>query len=216
VYCFHTSELRWTEYITKPVILSILIFYLHRNGSKLPLGLVKGIFFGLVFSILGDLFFLIRVDFSQWFIAGTFLASLLSIYSYSYGFQFANKKFLGLSNFKSITPINLFLSLLIIVFPISIFIIEDLEYWQYPAIVYQLLLWILISQGLKRQDFVNEKSYYLVLSGIVLYSITTMLLTLQNFTNKTFNFESLPVITYFLSQYLMVVGTVTQGDKKEA
>lgn len=213
IFYFHGTELSWTEYLTKPLALSALVVLFHRNSSSLPDGLIKGIILGLVFSTMGDVFFLLRVDFNKWFIIGTFLSSLLAMYSYSSGFQYTKSKFLAITDFKSITPINLFLSLLIVVFPISIFIIEELEFWQYPAIIYQLLLWILISQGLKRQDYVNETSYYLVLTGIVMYSITTMLLTLQNFSNGNFEFFNLPVFTYFISQYFLVVGTISQNNK---
>tara|TARA_R110002050_G_scaffold109799_1_gene221444 strand:- start:191179 stop:191778 length:600 start_codon:yes stop_codon:yes gene_type:complete len=195
------------------VALFTLLFLLRKYTYELPKGLVKGVILGLLFSILSDLFFLFRVDFNKWFIIGTFLFSILAMYSYSYGFQHTKIKFLAIKDLKSITLINLFLSLLIVVFPISIFIIEDLELWQYPAILYQLLLWILISQGLKRQDYVNEPSYYIVLTGIVLYSITTMLITLQNFSHGHFDFYDLSVLTYFISQYLLVVGSIAQKNQ---
>ena len=81
--------------------------------------------------------------------------------------------------------------------------------------MYQILLWILVSQGLKRQDHVNERSYYIALSGIVLYSITTMLLTLQNFTHNVFHFKDITVITYFGAQYLIVVGAIFQNPDFE-
>ncbi|UTW65858.1 hypothetical protein KFE94_14535 [bacterium SCSIO 12643] len=212
IYIFHFTAYDWTEFISKPIALSILIYYFGVNSKKLPKGLKKGIILGLIFSILSDISFLLRVHTSQWFIIGTFTFSLLAIYSYAQGFQHTSRSFLSIFDFKSITMINLFLSLLIIVFPISIFVIEDLQTWQYPAILYQILLWILVSQGLKRQDHVNEKSYYLVLTGIVLYSITTMLLTLQNFTQSVFNFESFPVLTYFISQYFIAVGAIYQAE----
>jgi len=213
IYIFHFTAYDWTEFISKPIALSILIYYFGINSKLLPNGLKKGIILGLIFSILSDISFLLRVHTSQWFIIGTFTFSLLAIYSYAQGFQHTTKSFLSIFDFRSITMINLFLSLLIIVFPISIFVIEDLQTWQYPAILYQILLWILVSQGLKRQDHVNEKSYYLVLAGIVLYSITTMLLTLQNFTQSVFNFESFPVLTYFISQYFIVIGSIYQAEQ---
>ena len=215
IFVFHFTRLRWTEYITKPVVLILLVRYFFVAGKNLHPGLKKGIVLGLIFSILSDFSFLLRIDLNNWFIIGTFLFSLLTIYSYSVGFQFTKNKYLSITDFKSITKINLFLSVLIIIFPISIFIIEELELWQYPAILYQLLLWGLISQGLKRQDHTNEISYYLALSGIVLYSITTMLLTLQNFTNEIFDFKGTTVITYFTSQFLIVLGAIFQNTGLE-
>ena len=213
IYLFHFTEFRWTEYFTKPLVLIVLLRYFFIAGGNLHPGVRKGIVLGVVFSILSDFSFLLRTDISQWFIGGTFIFSLLAMYAYAAGFQFTPVKYLSLVDFKTITPINLFLSLLIIIFPITIFIIEDLEFWQYPAILYQLLLWFLVSQGLKRQDNVNETSYYLVLSGIVMYSITTMLITLQNFTHEFFDFRGIPVFTYFTSQFLMLVGAVHQNPK---
>lgn len=213
IYSFHFGPYRWTEYFTKPLILMVLLRYFFLSGGNLHPGIRKGVVYGILFSILSDTCFLLRSDVNQWFIIGTFTFSLLAMYAYAAGFQFSKNKFLPLNDFKSITPINLALSILIVIFPISIFIIEDLEYWQYPAILYQLLLWILVSQGLKRQDQVNEISYYFVLSGIVLFSITTMLLTLQNFTHEIFNFKGIPVFSYFTAQFLMVVGAVYQNPK---
>lgn len=210
IYFFHLSEYRWTEYFTKPLTLFILIYYFATAKKGLPKGLITGITTGLFFSILSDEFFLLRNSYNELFILGTFATSLLAIYCYARGFQYTRNVVLPITDFKSITLVNFFLSLLIVIFPISIFIIEDLEAWQYPAIMYQLLLWVFISQGLKRQDHVNEFSYYLVLAGIVMYSITTMLLTLQNFTTATFDFHSFPVLTYFFAQYLIVVGAVYQ------
>ncbi|MGB0806480.1 MAG: lysoplasmalogenase family protein [Salibacteraceae bacterium] len=215
IFYFHFTEYRWNEYITKPLTLLILLRFFFLTGGNLHPGLRKGVVLGLIFSILSDFAFLLRLDISTWFIIGTFSFSLLTMYAYSSGFQFSNKKYLSITDFRSITPINLFLSVLMIAFPISIFIIEDLELWQYPAILFQLLMWFLISQGLKRQDHVNELSYYLVLSGIVLYSITTMLLTLQNFTQGIFNFKGIPVFTYFTAQFFMVIGTIYQNPKEE-
>lgn len=216
IFAFHFTEYRWTEYITKPFVLIVLLRYFFLAGGNLHPGLRKGIVLGIIFSIFSDFSFLIRQDFNQIFVTGTFIFSLMAMYFYAAGFQFTNNKFLSFKDVKSITPINLALSLLIIAFPITIFIIENLEYWQYPAILYQLLLWILISQGFKRQDHVNELSYYLVLSGIVLYSITTMLLTLQNFTSGIFDFKGIPVFSYFTSQFLMVAGAVYQNPKDSA
>lgn len=210
IYLFHFTAYSWTEFISKPLIISILIIHFLKNGINLPKGLKKGVVLGLVFSILSDLSFLLRIHVDQWFIIGTFIFSLLAIYSYAQGFQYTSKSFLSIFDFKSITPINLFLSILIIIFPISIFVVEDLQIWQYPAILYQILLWVLVSQGLKRQDNVNERSYYLVLAGVVLYSITTMLLTLQNFTQAVFDFKSFPVLTYFIAQYFIVIGSIYQ------
>jgi hypothetical protein len=210
IFLNHESEYRWTEYFTKPLTLLILISYFLSAKKGLPKKLISGITVGLFFSILSDEFFLLRNSYNEFFIIGTFASSLIAIYSYARGFQHTKNHVLPITGYKSITLINFFLSLLIVIFPISIFIIEDLEVWQYPAIMYQLLLWVLISQGLKRQDHVNEFSYYLVLGGIVMYSITTMLLTLQNFTTATFDFQSFPVLTYFLSQYLIVVGAIYQ------
>lgn len=212
IYLFHFTAYSWTEFISKPIAIIILITQFIQNRSNLPKGLKKGIVFGLIFSILSDLSFLLRIHVNQWFIIGTFIFSLLAIYSYAQGFQYTSKSFLSTFDFKSITPINLFLSILITIFPISIFIVEDLQIWQYPAILYQILLWVLVSQGLKRQDNVNELSYYLVLSGVVLYSITTMLLTLQNFTQSVFDFKSVPVLTYFIAQYLIVIGSIYQAE----
>ena len=215
IFYFHSSEYEWTEYVTKPIALLFLFKFFVSTGKKLQKGLRNGIVFGLLFSILSDLSFLLRKDVSQWFIIGTFIFSLLAISSFAFAFQYTKKIFLPIRDVRSITKINLFLSLLIIAFPISIFIIEDLAIWQYPAILYQILLWILVSQGLKRQDHVNEKSYYIGLFGIVLYSITTMLLTLQNFTKNVFHFKDITVITYFAAQYLIVVGAIFQNPDFE-
>ncbi len=215
IFYFHSSEYRWTEYLTKPLALLFLFNYFISTGKNLQKGIKKGIVLGITFSILSDISFLLRIDVSNWFLGGTFIFSLLAIYSYAYAFQFTTKKRLPIEAIKSITSVNLFLSLLIIAFPISIFIIEELELWQYPAILFQLLLWVLVSQGLKRQDHVNEESYYIVLSGIVLYSITTMLLTLQNFTQNVFSFKDIPVITYFTSQYLIIIGAIFQNPNIE-
>jgi hypothetical protein len=214
IYLFHFTEYSWTEFITKPFALSILFLNFFKTSTNLPKGLKKGVVLGLMFSILSDVSFLLRVYTNQWFIIGTFIFSLLAIYSYAQGFQHTSKSFLSIFDFKSITPINLFLSVLITIFPISIFVVEDLQIWQYPAILYQILLWVLVSQGLKRQDNVNELSYYLVLTGVVLYSITTMLLTLQNFTQSVFDFKSFPVLTYFIAQYFIVIGAIYQSDLK--
>ncbi|MFT4753211.1 MAG: hypothetical protein ACI85Q_000749 [Salibacteraceae bacterium] len=213
IYIFHFTPYKWTEYITKPLVLLVLLRYFFVSGGNLHPGVRKGIVLGLVFSVLSDVSFLLRTDVSQWFIGGTFIFSLLAIYAYAAGFQFTPNKYLSLIDLKSITPINLFLSILIVIFPITIFVIEDLEFWQYPAILYQLLLWFLVSQGLKRQDHVNETSYYLALSGIVLYSITTMLITLQSFTHQIFDFRGIPVFTYFCAQFLMILGAVYQNPK---
>lgn len=215
IYLFHSTTYNWTEYLTKPLALILLLKSFVSFGKNLHPGVKKGIILGLFFSFLSDISFLLRVDVSSWFLGGTFIFSLFAIYSYAYAFQFTEFKILRSTDFKSITPINLFLSLLIIIFPISIFIIEDLEIWQYPAILFQLLLWVLISQGLKRQDHVNEQSYYIVLSGIVLYSITTMLITLQNFTQNVFDFRDIPVLTYFTSQFLIIVGAIFQDPSIE-
>ena len=211
IYFLHLTPYNWTEFITKPLAIIVLIYFLKNSGSNLPMGLKKGIFLGLIFFYLSDLSFLLLAFVNEWFIIGTYIFSLLAMYNISIGFQHTQTKFLPFFDFKSITPLNLFLSTLIVIFPISIFIIEDLELWQYPAIVYQGILWALISQSLRRQDHVNETSYYMVLAGIVLYTITTMLLTLQNFTNSTFDFKSLPVLTYFSSLFLTVTGAVVQG-----
>lgn len=216
IYFFHESSYQWTEFLTKPLSLGILIVFLLTAKVSLPIELKKGILFGILSLAFSDLSFLLRMFVSDWFVVGTILFSLLAIFMFSKGFQFTKNSFLPVLDFKSITPINLFLSILIIVFPISIFIIEDLETWQYPAIFYQLLLWVLISQSLKRQDLVNETSYYLVLFGAFGYTTTTMLITLQHFTDSTFDFHSFPVISYFTSIYLIVVGAVRQGYEPEA
>lgn len=212
IYLVHFTKYDEIEYIAKPAVLGVLMLLFHSNSHSFSRKQKLGICGGLVFSILGDVSFLLKNDINNLFIGGTFVFSICALLSYSYAMQFTSKQIVYLWNFKSLSLINLVLSLLIIIFPLSIFIVEDLETWQYPAIIHQFVIWVFIVQALKRQDLVNLTSYNLVLLGVFLYAITTIFLTLQNLTVNFIDFGSFTVITYFTAQYIFILGIIRQKD----
>lgn len=213
IFSFHLTAYSSSEYFTKPVALIMLLFYFRAFNDDLPKGLKQGIQYGLVLSILTDLSFVLQFSVHPLFVLAGFIFSISTIYFYTKSLQHTNDTFISMWNMSAVTPTHLFLSILMISFPIIIFLIEGASIWQYPAILYQIFLWFLITQALKRQDLVNETSYYMVLSGVFLFAITTVMLTLKTLTHETLSFGNFPVLSYFTSQYLIVMGALKQSEK---
>jgi uncharacterized membrane protein YhhN len=87
----------------------------------------------------------------------------------------------------------------------------DLAEMKLPVIIYAIVILAMLSGAINRKEKVNQRSYWLVLAGAILFVISDSSIAVNKFSLP---FESSGIIimsTYILAQYLIVTGYIYQS-----
>jgi uncharacterized membrane protein YhhN len=86
----------------------------------------------------------------------------------------------------------------------------DLAEMKLPVIIYAIVILTMLSGAINRSEKVNQRSYWLVLAGAVLFVISDSSIAVNKFSLP---FESSGIVimsTYIIAQYLIVTGYIYQ------
>ncbi len=175
-------------YITKPLLMLLLIA-IYYSSSKKPFNLFY--VFALLFSMIGDVFLMIKTkDLFIFGLASFLIAHVLYIFTFKKEFKFS---------FIKTVP---FLSYFILIFS-----------YLYPHLPTKLLNYVLLyaivitCMGISVVSRkANKKSYYLVLFGAVLFILSDTFIAINKFVNPLPYGKFLVSITYIFGQYLILKG----------
>ena len=85
---------------------------------------------------------------------------------------------------------------------------DDLGGMKLPVIVYAVVILTMLASAINRLRKVNRLSYYLVLTGAILFVLSDSAIAINRFT-RDFNYsESVIMSTYLAAQYLIVTGYI--------
>lgn len=182
--------------VTKPLIVLSLMGY-YWFGTELHSGMVLA---ALFFGWLGDVLLLWN-DFFIFGLIAFLIGHLLYIIVYRQ-FRFAEptKAFLGTQKARYAFPILLLgTGLVTILFPK----LGDLKV---PVLVYATVLTLMTLVALFRYGQTNDKSFFLVVAGALLFMVSDSLLAINKFLSP-FEFSGIAIMTtYSAAQYLIVEG----------
>jgi uncharacterized membrane protein YhhN len=196
------------SFITKAMIIPLLLIIVFVNLGPLKEGLQWAIVAGLIFSWTGDilleftgrnqnmfLFGLAAFMFAQLIYATVFFASP------GENSLFSNRKYL-------LIPPAVAGALLIFL------LYNDLGAMRVPVILYAIAIMAMVTGAINRIEKTNRESFYLVLSGAILFLISDSAIAINKFSFK-FELSSITVMsTYIMAQYLITVGYIKQYNLK--
>jgi uncharacterized membrane protein YhhN len=191
-------------FITKVMIIPFLltIFFVNLQPPKDKHHLLMAA--GLVFSWFGDILLEFTGRNENMFLFGlaSFMVAQL-IYMYVF-FATPGKNSLASNRKLLLIPPVVSAALLIS------FLYNDLGPMRLPVILYAMAIMAMVTGAINRIEKVNRESFYLVLSGAVLFLISDSTIAINKFSYK-FELSSIVVMsTYIVAQYLITVGYIKQ------
>jgi uncharacterized membrane protein YhhN len=181
-----------------PILVFILLINLRQNINRLCGFMLAGLFF----SWAGD----ISLEFS--FIPGLVCFLMAQIMYLTTFFLtpgenviFHNRKWL-------LIPVILYGAGLLW------FLFDDLNEMFIPVIIYTLVILTMVSASINRMKKVNRESYWLILTGAVLFLISDSAIAIDKFS-LPFKLSTLVIMsTYVTAQYLIILGFIRQFREK--
>lgn len=93
------------------------------------------------------------------------------------------------------------------------YLYNDLNNMRIPVILYAFVILIMLAGAINRIEKVNSVSFYLVLTGAILFVISDSAIAVNKFSH-TFEYSSIVIMsTYVIAQFLIVSGFLKQFRK---
>lgn len=206
-------SITWLLYSSKPLLLIVLIRWYTLAVSPIK-GEFKYILFGLIFSLFGDVFLMIReVDL---FIPG--LVSFLTAHIF-YILNF--RKTISLSERKSTSGYLLSTSIVFLSF-IGLFLgfllpyivnNEETSVLLIPVVVYAIVITLMGFLAAQRRAHVGLTSFRYILMGSIFFILSDCILATNKFA-VSIDYSTIWVMTtYVTAQYFIVVGSIVHFQK---
>jgi uncharacterized membrane protein YhhN len=93
------------------------------------------------------------------------------------------------------------------------FLYDDLADMRLPVIFYAIVLLTMLSGAINRIEKVGQKSYWLVLSGAILFVISDSAIAINKFSVHFASSGVFIMSTYIVAQYLILAGYINQFRK---
>ncbi len=201
--CGSIQSLSQLHYITKPLILIVLMVFFWKHSIHLSLKTKTTMVFALMFSLLGDILLMFVAVSANYFIGGL-VAFLLAHIMYVF-------TFLKQRSSRKIKPAFL---IVVLVYAIGLLYVlyDGLGDMLIPVIVYMTAILIMVISASLRKVAVLNNSYNLVFMGALFFMISDSLLAVNKFYQAIPLSSILIMTTYALAQYLIVRGILKHED----
>jgi uncharacterized membrane protein YhhN len=203
----------WLEYISKPLIVLSLIFYVLQSSKGLSIPFKKLILTALLFSWFGDIFLLFTDTKPTFFLYGL-IAFLISHLFYIIAFTKTAHKPLDIPLYKR-HPWTL-----LIPYGYAAYVYaelkSDLDEMSIPVLIYVVVISTMLAVAMNRYGKVSTASYFWVLCGAVLFVASDSILAINKFHHTIEYSRYLIMLTYMLAQYSIVRGAKYQIDEQSA
>jgi len=188
-------------YIFKPLATTsiILIAFLSIKGNYSKYSLA--IFFGLLFSLGGDVFLMLPTDL---FIAGL-ISFLIGHLFYIFAFTTGRQVKLSMAGLPFLIFAILIYSLL---FP-------NLEEMKLPVLAYVVVILIMGWQAFERWNFSKNTFTLLAFAGAVLFIFSDFILALNKFREPFIIARALNLSTYFIAQWMIALSVMQNNTTHE-
>ncbi|NAS30216.1 hypothetical protein GTQ40_04480 [Flavobacteriaceae bacterium R38] len=190
--------------ITKPLITISLILFYYMNSSQRQKKERETIIIALFFLLIGDMFLLEESRFYHFSLG--FIAFLLANITYSY--------LLYRSAHNEVKKSIPFLIIVVIYFLVVYYLIYDKIQGNFiPVTVYLFAVLNMMQSACLRHKVVNNKSFYLVFTGALLFMISQNIFAINMFYKPVPYKDILIILFYGLSQLLIVQGILVEQKK---
>ncbi len=194
------------KYITKPLVMLILFFWLYLETGLQGFTVFFG--FGILFSLLGDIWLMLP---RRFFLAGLF-SFLLAHVAYIVGL---NQTALPFSTLSMVVGASVFLIAALLFCKIRFGFMRMIGTLRarFPLALYGLSLTLMLLSGISTlfRDAWNSSAAWMVTIGAMFFFTSDCLLGFDRFV-KPFRFARLLVrVTYHLGQVLLVAGVISQN-----
>jgi uncharacterized membrane protein YhhN len=194
-------------FIAKALIIPALgiLFVVNLNpfSSRLHMLMLAG----LLFSWAGD----ITLEFTRanenFFIIGLVCFLLAHIMYLVVFFKTPGK--------NTILNKRTYLLLPVLIYGIALvsYLFKDLAAMRVPVILYAAVILSMLTGAINRKDKVNGVSFYMVLTGAILFVISDSAIAVDKFGHHFGSSGIVIMSTYFVAQYLIVTGYIYQHRK---
>ncbi|AFL84978.1 putative membrane protein [Belliella baltica DSM 15883] len=193
-------------YITKPLIVPILLIYLFHKFNETQHQLIPALMVATIFSFLGDIFLLFTINEELFKLVGicTFIVAQTS-YAYLYFLSvnsFPKKKISFLARWPEFLSSVVILGATIILYP-------SLGNFAAPAIIYSFITSITIIFALNRRFYVSRKSFVLTFLGVISFFISDALMGDDIFLENILNHFFI-MLSYLIGHFLIIKGILFQ------
>lgn len=196
-------------FLAKALIIPVLmiLFFVNFNGLSNRLHLFM--FAALLFSWAGDIILEFATKNEIFFIIG--LACFL-IAHLMYLFVF-----LKTPGKKSILSKRVYLLIPVLIYGLGLvaYLYADLAEMRVPVIIYAAVILSMLSGAINRKHKVNNASFYMVLTGAVLFVISDSAIAVNKFSHHFVSSGIVIMSTYITAQYFIVTGYIYQYREVE-
>jgi uncharacterized membrane protein YhhN len=203
------SDNSFLDHLCKPLIMLTLgAYYLlsvtseHRSIS---------VVLAIIFSFVGDTFLLYEKESPSFFMFGLLsflIAHILFIVAYrQHRFENTEDKLHGIHRIRFAFPIILAgTGLVVVLYPT----LGDL---QIPVMVYALALTLMVVQALFRLHRTSNKSFWMVLTGALLFMVSDSTLAINKFLQPVAYASLFIMLTYIVAQWLIIEGLINHSHE---
>ncbi len=193
------TENETLRYITKPLLMPVLVVYFIINTTAFTSPLKKWIVLALLFSWLGDVLLMFETLNSSFFIFGL-VAFLIAHIFYILFYQ----SVLRLENLKR----NYWLIVPVLIYYVSLIYILNphLGEMKLPVRIYGAVISYMLIQALQIGRIKNSEAAWLMVFGAILFISSDSILALNKFYSSFGHAGILIMLTYGLAQLLIVLG----------
>lgn len=199
-YCQLTDAAFVTKVLIMPPLMVIFILNLKFASNRLH----KYMFAGLFFSWIGDVLLEVPGGGEVMFMAGLggFLVSLV-LYSVVFFATRGGNKVFG-------NRIYLMIPVLLYGLAMGLYLYDHLGEMRLPVIVYETAMISMLAGAVSRIGKVNRTSYFMVLTGAILFIISDSVLALNKFVQPVTLSTLIIMGTYIAAQWLIATGYIKQ------
>lgn len=189
------------RYITKPLLMPLLVVYFITNTKPFASALKKWIVLALLFSWLGDLMLMFESANDNFFIFGLvafLLAHIFYILFYENVIRLESVK----KNYLWFIPVLIYYTVLIYVLS------PHLGDMKLPVRIYGIVISYMLIQALQVGKIKNTVAAALMIAGAIFFITSDSILALNKFY-KQFEYAGILImITYGIAQLLITMGAV--------
>jgi len=189
------------SYITKPLLMPLLIIYFLAETNSFSSSLKKWIILALVFSCAGDILLMFESTNSNFFIFGLVVFLIAHIFYILFYENVIRKEDLR-KNYWWFLPVIIYYIALIY------FLSPHLGDMKWPVRIYGIVISYMLIKALQTGGIKNPGAATLMIAGAVLFITSDSILAINKFY-EPFEYAGIAImLTYGIAQLLITLGAV--------
>ena len=203
-------KIKLVEYVSKPMIVVLLIFYFLSQTNKINSGYKRWVLAALFFSCAGDVLLLLQQNDSLFFLLG--LSAFLSAHIF-YIIFFQRVRV------KENVPLKLWLLFIVVIYYAALitFLSPHLGDMKLPVRIYGIVISIMFMLAMHMVVIKNKIAGKWMMTGALLFVISDSVLAVNKFYHPFEIAGVVIMLTYGLAQLFIVEGAIkyiTSIDKE--